>query len=183
MAKTPHWAACGFAGALMLAAFTDAPAFDAEALTRQGDVYVVALREGYLAHAELAQKSGDAASATFWRGRARSLERQVAGDNFQIAPLAPARLAADSPYQRGVLANAYQETAAVVDSEAADAEPVRVAAVQIDFEGWLYDAHRGIDDRRFAKEWSTWDRALGALVDGTPPPDRPVFGTGEANGS
>lgn len=178
MAQVPKAAALTFASALMLTAFSGAATFDEGRLTRQGEVYVVALREGYLAHATAAAERGDAARAGFWQGRARAIERQVAHNDFDVVPLHPVRMETDDAYRRDVLTSAYEETAALMSSEAADEEPVRTAKVQIDFEQWLYDAAHGEDARAFAQSWDTWDKALADMVDETPPPDRrTILGT------
>jgi len=173
-----------FACALMGAAFTNALAFDSNRLTQQGDVYPVALREGYLAHAQLADRAGDEARATFWNTRAAHVEQQVARRDFEMALLPPAAIKAQDAYRRDALANAYEETAALISSEAADEEPARVAAVQIDYEQWLYDAHQGATDRAFAKDWSQWDQAMGDMVDQSDPDQRPdIMGANPATGA
>lgn len=184
MAHVRKAAAFTLASTLMLAAFAGPGKFDEKRLTEQGDVYVVALREGYLAHETAAQTRGDAARAAFWHGRARAVERQVAHNDFDVVPLHPVRLDTNDAYRRDVLLNAYQETAALISSEAADEEPVRTAKVQIDFEQWLYDAAHGEDSRAFAQSWDTWDKALSDMVDETPPSDRKdLLGTDDSGRS
>ena len=142
-------------------------AIDLEALAQQGEVYVVALYETYQSEAKRLEDSGDWATAGFLRARADAV---AAG-----AELAPAQPIASPGIQTGpgndeALRIAYEETSALVLSEAADVAPAKIAAVQTTYESWFFNS-RTMNLSAAARSAQRWQAALDRFVNWSEVPE------------
>jgi len=119
------------------------PAFalDTEALRAKGEVYVAALYETYQSESAHFASEGLNAEAAFLRAKAESV---AAG--AELFPLHPMDFRISDASEATALMEAYDETFALVASEAADVAPERIAAVQVAFETWLFSAAENGDE-------------------------------------
>ncbi len=118
------------------------PAFalDTDALRAQGEVYVAALYETYESEAAHFAAEGLNAEADFLQAKADGV---AAGS--ELFPLHPMDFSIRDAAEAAALMEAYNETFALVGSEAADIAPERIAAVQVAFETWLFSAAERAD--------------------------------------
>ena len=129
-----------------------ATAIDLSALEQQGEVYVVALYKQYQTEANWFEDAGDSATANFLRERADGIA--AGAEVFPVQPLIYPTIW-KNPENAEALTQAYDETSALVFSEAADVVPERIAAVQTSYESWLFNSSTGNGSvaTRNARHW------------------------------
>jgi hypothetical protein len=119
-----------------LARMASSSAIDLDELRERDEIYVVALYTGYQSEAKYFDGIGHAATAEFLRARADAVE--TGSELFPLHPMVfPAPRSDD---ENGALMSAYNETFALVGSNATEIAPNLIAAVQIAYETWLFSA-------------------------------------------
>ena len=136
-------------------------ALDLQSLEEQGELYVVALYSGYESEADFLDRAGREEAAAFLRSKANSVE-----GGAELFPLHPMVFAVDEENKPALMA-AYNETFALVGSEAADVAPERIVAIQVVYETWIF-AESGAEKNAVAvraQSEKDWQLAFMSFID------------------
>jgi hypothetical protein len=142
--------AASFAASLWSAS---ALAIDIDALEERGEYFVIALYTAYQEKAGVLDRADRDEVAELLRGRAAAVEAGA-----ELFPFHPMGFPTMDAEEDAALMAAYDETYALVGSEAANVAPNQIAAVQIAYETWLFEA--GTHGARSEQGQNQWRVAL-----------------------
>jgi hypothetical protein len=137
-----------------------ARSYDAKQLVADGEIYVVALHDGYRDAARRVATNGDPHVTAFFLDRVVEIEH-----GGELFPAHPSIYPCTEELTARKLNEAYKQAYSVATSEAADIEPYLVANVQITYEEWLVTMNADGRSPRSANLQATFDRSLDALTD------------------
>ncbi|MFZ1988710.1 MAG: hypothetical protein WAW96_02965 [Alphaproteobacteria bacterium] len=152
--------AATFALVVALGTIPASAALDRKKLLQQGEDYVVALHDTYVAAAKRVKGSRYPDLPKFFGDRAVEIEQ-----GGELFPAHPSDFPVGNAEMAGRLQWAYEETYDLATSEAADMQPYLVADVQIAYEQWLITMHFNVQDPDREKLARTFDKSLDALTD------------------
>jgi hypothetical protein len=149
-----------FALIVALGTIPASAALDRRKLLQEGEDYVVALHDTYVATAKHLKSSRYPKLPKFFRDRAVEIEQ-----GGELFPANPKDFPVGEAGMAGRLQWAYEETYDLATSEAADMQPYLVADVQVAYEEWLITMHFNVKDPDGEKLAKAFDKSLDALTD------------------